>query len=150
MKEISHKRSLIVQVHLWNIQKRQIHGDESRWVVTRGEGVCVSLVPQPCPTLCNPMDCSSSLHEILQARILEWVAMPSSRVSSQPRDRTQVSSTASGFFTIWAPREALKDNRCSSYVVFGGVASLPDDRPSSPLCLVLMLLPCLGLLPGTK
>ena len=43
---------------------------------------------------------------ILQARILEWVAVPSSRGSSQPRDRTQVSCTAVGFFTIWATREA--------------------------------------------
>jgi len=43
---------------------------------------------------------------ILQARILEWVAMPSSRGSSQPRDRTQVSHTADGFFTIWAATEA--------------------------------------------
>ena len=42
-----------------------------------------------CPTLCDPMDCSlpgSSVHEILQARILEWVAMPSSRGSSLPKD----------------------------------------------------------------
>ena len=43
---------------------------------------------------------------ILQARILEWVAMPSSRGSSQPRGRTQVSCIAGGFFTIWATREA--------------------------------------------
>ena len=46
------------------------------------------------PTLCNPMDCSlpgSSAHGILQARVLEWVAMPSSRGSSLPRDQTQVS-----------------------------------------------------------
>ena len=42
---------------------------------------------------------------ILQARMLEWVAMPSSRGSSQPRDRTQVSRIAGGFFTIWATRE---------------------------------------------
>ena len=51
------------------------------------------LVNQSCLTLCDPMDCSppgSSVHEILQARILEWVAMPSSRGSSQPRARTQV------------------------------------------------------------
>ena len=44
---------------------------------------------QLCPTLCNPMDCSlldSSVHGILQARILEWVAVPFSRGSSQPRD----------------------------------------------------------------
>ena len=48
------------------------------------------LVTQSCLTLCNPMDCrppGSSVHRILQARIVEWVAMPSSRVSSQPRDR---------------------------------------------------------------
>ena len=47
---------------------------------------------QSCPTLCDSMDCSppgSSVHEILQARILEWVAMPFSRGSSPPRDQTQ-------------------------------------------------------------
>ena len=44
---------------------------------------------------------------ILQARILEWVAMPSSRGSSQPKDRTQASCIAGGFFTIWATREAF-------------------------------------------
>ena len=46
-------------------------------------------VTQPCPTLCNPMDCSltdPSVRGILQARILEWVAAPFSRGSSQPRD----------------------------------------------------------------
>ena len=61
-------------------------------------------VAQSCPTLCNPMDCI--VHGILQARILEWVAFPFSRVSSQPRDRTQVSLIESGFFTSWATREA--------------------------------------------
>ena len=57
---------------------------------------CVRV--QSCPTLRNPTDCSlpgSSVHGILQARILEWVAMPSSRGSSLPRDRTQVSYTDS-------------------------------------------------------
>ena len=66
-------------------------------------------VTQPSPTLCNPMDCSlpgSSVHGMLQARILEWVAMLSSRGSSQPRDWTQVSCTAGRFFTVWATREA--------------------------------------------
>ena len=43
---------------------------------------------------------------ILQARILEWVAFPFSRGSSQPRDQTQVSHIAGGFFTSWASREA--------------------------------------------
>ena len=54
-------------------------------------------VAQSCLTLCDPMDCI--IHGILQARILEWVAYPFSRGSSQPRDRTQVSHIAGGFFT---------------------------------------------------
>ena len=57
------------------------------------------------------MDCSlpgSSIHEILQARILEWVAFPSSRESSQPRDQTQVSHNVGRFFTSWTTREAQK------------------------------------------
>ena len=60
------------------------------------------LVTQLCPTLYDPMDpCQAPLYMgILQARILEWVAMPSSMGSSQPRDRTQVSCIAGGFFTI--------------------------------------------------
>ena len=60
--------------------------------------------------LCDLMDCSqlgSSVHGIVQARILECIAMPSPRGSSQPRNRTQVSHIAGGFFTIWATREAL-------------------------------------------
>ena len=60
------------------------------------------LVTVLCPTLCNPRDRSqpgSSVHGILQARILEWVAMPFSRGSSLPRDRTWISSVASRFFT---------------------------------------------------
>ena len=47
-----------------------------------------------------------TVHRILQARILEWVAMPSSRGSSWPRDQTQVSRIAGRFLTIWATREA--------------------------------------------
>ena len=54
-------------------------------------------VTQSCLTHCNPMDCT--VHGILQARILEWVAFPFSRGSSQPRDQTQVSRIADGFFT---------------------------------------------------
>ena len=49
------------------------------------------LVTQLCPTLCDAMDCSPLSMGILQARILEWVAMPSSRGSSWPRDRTHIS-----------------------------------------------------------
>ena len=57
-------------------------------------------------TLCNPMECIDCIvHEILQARILEWVAVPFSGRSPQPRDQTQVSYIAGGFFTNWATRE---------------------------------------------
>ena len=61
-------------------------------------------VSQLCLTLCNPMD--YTVHGILQARTLEWVAFPFSRGSSQPRDQIQVSWFAGGFFTSGATREA--------------------------------------------
>ena len=75
---------------------------------------CVTLLKwsetQSCPTHCDCMDCSSllgsSVHGILQARILEWIAIPFSRGSSGPRDQIWVSCTAGRFFTIWATREA--------------------------------------------
>ena len=76
--------------------------------------ICLSLpllVAHLCPTLCDPMGCSppgSSVHGILQARILEWVAMPFSRESSRPRYQTFVSCIAGRFCTIWATNEALK------------------------------------------
>ena len=54
-------------------------------------------VAQSCTTLCDPM--GYTVHGILQATVLEWVAFPSSRGSSQPRDQTQVSHIAGGFFT---------------------------------------------------
>ena len=53
-------------------------------------------VAQSCRTLCDPMDL---VHGILQARILKRIAFPFSRGSSQPRDQTQVSHIAGGFFT---------------------------------------------------
>ena len=74
--------------------------------------VCARLL-QSCPTLCNSMDCSppgSSVHGILQARRLEWVAMHSSRGASLPRDQTQfsyVSRITGRFFTTSATWEAL-------------------------------------------
>ena len=63
--------------------------------------VCV-LVIQSCLTICDLMDCSppsSSVHRIFHARILEWVAIPFSRGSSPPRDRTWVSCIAGRFLT---------------------------------------------------
>ena len=58
---------------------------------------CDVKVTQSCLTLCDPMDCID--HGILQARILEWVAFPFSRGSSQPRDQTQDSCIAGRLFT---------------------------------------------------
>ena len=74
--------------------------------------VCVHvyvLVTQLCLPLCDPTDCNppgSPVYGILQARILEWVAILFSRGSSQPRDQTQVSPIAGRFSTVWATREA--------------------------------------------
>ena len=68
---------------------------------------------QLCLTLCDPMDCrlpGSSVHGIFLAKILEWVTMPFSRGSSQPKDRTLISCVsciAGRFFTHWATWEAL-------------------------------------------
>ena len=61
-------------------------------------------------TLCNTIDCSppvSSVHGILQAGILECVAIPFSKASSQPRDQTPVFCITGRFFTIWATRKNL-------------------------------------------
>ena len=65
----------------------------------------VVLVAQLCLTLCDPVDCSPpgfSVHGILQARILEWIAIPFSRGFTQPGDQIQVSCIAGRFFTVWA------------------------------------------------
>ena len=68
------------------------------------------LVAQSCPTLCDPMDCSPpgfSVHEILQARILEWIVIPFSRETARPKDWILVSCIAGRFFTIGATRKSL-------------------------------------------
>ena len=78
-----------------------------------GCGSCLVLkakmsVAQSCLTLCDSIDCSplgSSVPEILQARILQWVAIPFSGGSSRPRDRIQVSRIAGRFFSVWATRD---------------------------------------------
>ena len=72
---------------------------------------------QLCPTLCDPIECSppgSSVHGILQTRILEWFAMPFSRGSSRPRDQTCTSCgscIAEGFFTAKQPGSADAEHR---------------------------------------
>ena len=87
---------------------------------------CLRLCPyvlQSCLTFCRPMDCSppgSSVHGILQARILEWVAMPSCKRSSRSRDQTLVSCIGRWVLYCWRPL---------------GSAWSPDLRPvkSEPL-----------------
>ena len=79
----------------------------TQWTRAKDDKVKMKMkVAQSCLTFCDPLDCT--VHGILQARILEWVTSPFSRGSSQPRDRTQVSCIAGGFFTSWATREAQK------------------------------------------
>ena len=73
---------------------------------------------QLCPTLCDPTDCSppgSSVHGILQARILEWVAMPFSRGSSQLRDWTWIFCIAGGFVAVLATRVRKIPGEGNSY-----------------------------------
>ena len=110
------------------------------------------LVTQLCPTLLDPIVCSlpgSSVQGIAQARILEWVAISSSRGSSQPKDRTQVSCTAGGPFTIWATREVTsKDRACPDAWNNCGHLRQWDKAaycPSTPCCPVTTWKPHLGL-----
>ena len=90
---------------------RKLQGCEClkcHWMIHFNTVACVHAKSlQSCPTLCDPVACSppgSSVHGILQARILEWVVMPSSRGSSWPRDGTRVSCSsciAGGFFLFF-------------------------------------------------
>ena len=78
----------------------QIHSGGHR----KTDGKAKAFVAQSSPTLCDPMVCSppgSSVHGILQARILEWVAIFSSRGSFPPKNQSWISCIAGGFFTIW-------------------------------------------------
>ena len=85
--------------------------DFKRYIELVKRLLVVELVAQLCQTLfCNPMDYSvpgSSVHGILQARMLEWIAISYSRVSSPPRYWIWVSHVVGRFFTIWATREAI-------------------------------------------
>ena len=96
---------MILQLHYWvYIQKKWklliqkdtcLPWSEVKWSELQVAKLCPALWPHALYSL-----------GILQARILEWVAFPFSRGSSQPRDRTQASHIAGRFFTSWATREA--------------------------------------------
>ena len=75
------------------------------------------MCAQSCLTLWLCRQPAFSVHGIFQARILQWVAISSSRGSSWPRDQTWVSCTAGRLFTIWATRKALPSLKYSSYFV---------------------------------
>ena len=80
--------------------KTTLQNDQGPQIALTFMIMCVSA--QSCLTLCDPKDCGppgSSVHGILQARVLEWVAISFSRGSSQPRDQTRVSCIAGRFFT---------------------------------------------------
>ena len=76
------------------------------YILRRNLCYCVCLVTQLCLTPWTVTRQAPLPMRILQARILEWVAMPSSQGSSKPKDQTQVSCIEGKFFTVWATREA--------------------------------------------
>ena len=100
-----------------------VHGIFQAWILKWSE----VKVAQSYPTLCNSMD--YAIRGILQARIQEWVAIPFSRGSSQPRNGTQVSHIASRFFTSWAIREYWSE------LPFPPPSDLPHPgiKPKSPV-----------------
>ena len=78
--------------------------------------VCVCASDSVLSNLCDPMDCSppgSSVHGIFQARTLEWVGIPFSRGSSQPRDQTQVSCIAGRYLSYQGSPETLSNSLMS-------------------------------------
>jgi len=118
------QRDSVIKIHVSILPQTPSHPrfKAANWSLFPGECGNKVQVTRSCPTLCDPMD--YTVHGILQARILEWVAFPFSRGSSQPRDRTQVSRIAGRVFTSWATREALvwvpgqfPRSSCSMYYV---------------------------------
>ena len=87
----------------WNSLILECFNEEWELVLSTGNYLIQVKAAQSCLTLCNPMD--YIVHGILQSRILDWVAFPFSRGSSQPRDWMQLSHIAGGFFTSWATRK---------------------------------------------
>ena len=88
--------------HSSNLLRAELLYHTNKWVSVSSSVMSNSLRTHGSPP-------GSSVHGILHARILEWVAIPFSRGSSQPRDRTRVSCVAGRFFTDWATREAQQN-----------------------------------------
>ena len=91
---------------------RLLFSDKIKWALQQQKDMSIfATSPQSCPTLWNSTDRSppgSSVHGILQARVLEWVSVPSSRVSSWPRDQTCLSCIAAELFITKSLRKSLK------------------------------------------
>ena len=108
--------------------------------------ISIVLVSPSRPALCNPVDCSlpgSSVHGILQPRILEWIAVPFVRGSSWPRDRIRVSCVAGRFFTVWATGKTLYDfhRGCTNFFSYHMCTKfLFSAHPHQHLCLVFLML----------
>ena len=98
------EREIYLKLHYFHYpEKNELRGSSEKWKKV--------LVVESCLPLWNAMGCKAPgflVHGILQARVKDWVAIPISKASSQPRDQTQVSCIAGGFFTIWATQESLR------------------------------------------
>ena len=92
----------------WMLKLAEQHGERATVNMVESLQEVINIlkvkVAQLCRILCDPID--YGVYGLLQARTLDWVALAFSRGSSQPRDWTQVSCIAVGFFTSWATREA--------------------------------------------
>ena len=120
-----------------SLESVQMHLPSCGWKLPSAPSLsmCVYvLVAQSGPTLCNSTDCSppgSAVHGILQARILEWVALPSSRRSSRPRGRICVPCLCRRFFTTSPTRKGPRcpcqqpPNRCSLLGFECGIPLIP-------------------------
>ena len=111
----------IMRYHLTFIRTALIKKNTSNkcWLGCSGKGTLLHccVYAQSCPNLCDPVNCSppgSSVHGIFQVRVVEWVSISSSRGSSHPRNRTQVSCIACRFLTTEPPGKP-------SYTVGGNV-----------------------------
>ena len=116
-------------------------GTEARGPAPRPQSLECACVCSSCPALCYAMDCSppgSSVQAILQTRIVEWVTMPFSRRSSQPRDEIHISSSsalASRFFTPSTTNGQITTNTTQIlllsqiwiYTLFWGIVDLADQ-----------------------
>ena len=148
------KESKLLGFKLKQSLKLRCRGTYFQFWLGNTSSIVLCLVAQLCSTLCKPMD--SLFMGILQARTLEWVAMPSSSRSSWPRDWSQVSCIAGGFFTNWATRQSQEYWSGSSLPSPGDLpnleielvspelqmASLPTELPEKPRTRTLVCQKC--------